>query len=226
MRKKVGFNASRFYIFALRCYDVANKLANPNPFPIHSDSHSPQLRRPPLLPNPFPIAQRPPASEFRSPSTPQARTRQSPPPLTSLQLYPALPVENSPGSRPGAKIGVVLRVVDSGRIAITIPVSVSAKLVSVEPSFTPARRFYDLVQLLLQNYSNFKRSGEPARFMRWPNTRVLAEQKVGYQIVRNLFVPAMAAVGLGVMITTIHQRLRKGGSMERAEYDAFQKQSL
>ncbi|XP_019174520.1 PREDICTED: probable inactive poly [ADP-ribose] polymerase SRO1 [Ipomoea nil] len=64
------------------------------------------------------------------------------------------------------EIGVVSRVVDSGRISVTIPVSVPAKLVSVGPSFAPAR-LDDPVQLLLQNYSNFKRSGEPARFMRY-----------------------------------------------------------
>ncbi|XP_019174512.1 PREDICTED: probable inactive poly [ADP-ribose] polymerase SRO2 isoform X2 [Ipomoea nil] len=267
------------------------------------------------------------------------------------------------------EIGVVSRVVDSGRIAVTIPVSVPAKLVSLGPSFAPA-------QLLLQNYSNFKRSGEPARFMRyveeswvdveaevceavkagfskgvssveteiggwkcvtdlhrmievnldtgafrsvawidvngmcffpkslvcshdgdnglvnlgedpknevvgnanesqylvqqkleieinftddsklnkrkremiepegsssnekrknvqecefvsprWPNTRVMGEQEVGYQIVRSLFLPGMAAVGPGAMVTAIHQRLRKRGSMERAEYDAFRMQA-
>nr|GLL48177.1 probable inactive poly [ADP-ribose] polymerase SRO2 isoform X1 [Ipomoea trifida] len=273
------------------------------------------------------------------------------------------------------EIGVVSRVVDGGRIAVTIP----AKHVSAGPSFSPARRLYDPVQLLVQNFSNLKRSGEPARFMRyveeslvdveaevfeavkagfskgvssvqteiggskcvfdlhrmielnldtgafrsvawidvngmcffpksfvcsldgendlvnlgeepknevvgnanesrylvqpeleieieftddsqneanqtklntrkremgssskekgknvqecelvsprWPNTRVVAKEELGYEVTRDSFVLGMAAVGPGAMITAIHQRVRKGGSVERAEYDAFQKQA-
>nr|GMD84974.1 probable inactive poly [ADP-ribose] polymerase SRO3 [Ipomoea batatas] len=284
-------------------------------------------------------------------------------------------VAGKEGTEEEEEIGVVSRVVDSGRIAVTIP----AKHVSAGPTFSPARRLYDPVQLLVQNYSNLKRSGEPARFMRyveeswvdveavvfeavkagfskgvssveteiggskcvfdfhrmievnldtgafrsvawidvngmcffpksfvcsqdgenglvnlgeepknevvgnanesrylvqpeleieieftddsklnkrtremgssskekgsstnekgkniqdcelvsprWPNTRVVGKQEVGYQILGNLFVPGMAAVGPGAMITAIHQRLRNVGSMERAEYYAFQRQS-
>lgn len=59
---------------------------------------------------------------------------------------------------------------------------------------------------------------------RWPKTRMLSEKEIGYRIVRNLFVQGMAAEGPGAVITAIHQRVRKDGSMERAEYDAFQKQ--
>nr|GMD93904.1 probable inactive poly [ADP-ribose] polymerase SRO3 [Ipomoea batatas] len=268
-------------------------------------------------------------------------------------------------------------------IVVTIPASVPAKHVSAWPSFPPARRLYDPVQLLVQNFSNLKRSGEPARFMRyveeswldveaevfeavkagfskgvssveteiggskcvfdfhrmievnldtgafrsvawidvngmcffpksivcshdgengvvnlgeepknevvgnvnesrylvqpeleieieftddsqneakqaksnkrkreiiepegnsskekgknvqecelvsprWPNTRVVAKQELGYEVTRDSFVLGMAAVGPGAMITAIHQRVRKGGSVERAEYDAFQKQA-
>nr|GMD91350.1 probable inactive poly [ADP-ribose] polymerase SRO3 [Ipomoea batatas] len=297
-------------------------------------------------------------------------------------------VSGKEGTEEEEEIGVVSRVLDSGRIAVTIPVPVPAKFVSAGPSFAPERRLYDPVRLLLQNYSNFKRSGEPARFMRyveeswvdveaevfeavkagfskgvssveteiggskcvfdldrmielnldtgafrsvawidvkgmcffpksfvcsqdgenglvnlgeepkndvvgnanesrylvqpkleieieftddsqneanhlndneaklskrkrviiepegsstnekgknipdcelvsprWPNTRVVGKQEVGYQILGNLFVPGMAAVGPGAMITAIHQRLRNVGSMERAEYYAFQRQS-
>nr|GMD93905.1 probable inactive poly [ADP-ribose] polymerase SRO3 [Ipomoea batatas] len=60
---------------------------------------------------------------------------------------------------------------------------------------------------------------------RWPNTRVVAKQELGYEVTRDSFVLGMAAVGPGAMITAIHQRVRKGGSVERAEYDAFQKQA-
>nr|GMD89203.1 probable inactive poly [ADP-ribose] polymerase SRO3 [Ipomoea batatas] len=288
-------------------------------------------------------------------------------------------VSGKEGTEEEKEIGVVSRVVDSGRITVTIPASVPAKHVSAGPSFSPARPLYDPVQLLVQNFSNLKRSGEPARFMRyveeswvdveaevfeavkagfskgvssveteiggskcvfdlhrmielnldtgafrsvawidvngmcffpksivcshdgendlvnlgeepknevvgnanerrylvqpeleieieftddlqneanqaklnkrkremgssskekgknvqecelvsprWPNTRVVAKQELGYEVTRDSFVSGMAAVGPGAMITAIHQRVRKGGSVERAEYDAFQKQA-
>nr|GMC63028.1 probable inactive poly [ADP-ribose] polymerase SRO3 [Ipomoea batatas] len=92
------------------------------------------------------------------------------------------------------EIGVVSRIVDSCRIAITIPVSVSAKLVSVGLSFASARRLYDLVQLLLQNYSNFKRSGEHARFMQYVEESWMDVEAKVFEVVKAGFSKGVSSV--------------------------------
>ncbi|CAH9065692.1 unnamed protein product [Cuscuta epithymum] len=58
---------------------------------------------------------------------------------------------------------------------------------------------------------------------RWPKTRMLREQEKGYQIVRNLFAQGLAAVEPGASIAAIH-RVRRGGFVEKAQREAFQKQ--
>ncbi|VFQ99028.1 unnamed protein product [Cuscuta campestris] len=106
------------------------------------------------------------------------------------------------------KIGAVSRVVDNNKIAVTVPVPAPRNPIGLTSAPAPVcchRR------LLFQNYLNFKRSCEPARFMRYENgswvdteTGVLEAVKSGF--VRGISV-VEAEIGVSKCLFDLHRMI-------------------